>query len=273
MVSRWISLAVFAVTAALLSVLLAHFVHLALDRLPTLLDSLLPKLDELFSKWGINLTLENAHDLKTVLLDALKDNVRSVTQESGLLTKGFFQILASILVAILCFFSGPAVKEPPSLYATLSRELATRAKLFMQSFEKVLGSQVVVSLINTFVTAIFLLWIGLPYFHFLVLATFIFGIIPIVGNLITNTMIIGTALTISPHLALFTLACLSAFHQLNYLITGRIIGRRMHIPVWQILLGPLIGESLLGTTGMILAPAVVYYLREEMRALPTPEGL
>ena len=43
---------------------------------------------------------------------------------------------------------------------------------------------------------------------------------------------------------------------------------RISAPTWAILLALLVGEATLGVTGVILAPTLLYYVREELRSVP-----
>jgi predicted PurR-regulated permease PerM len=208
------------------------------------------------------------HEFRVVVLDEVKQNARSVTEASGLLTKGFFQIIVGTFVAILCFMPEPEPADKHDLFDAMRREFDQRVCVFMAGFEKILSAQVIISLINAVVTTVFLLAVGVPYVRFLTLTTFIFGIVPIVGNIASNTIIMGTALTVSPQLALAALGFLVVSHKAQYLLSGQILGARINTPVWQILAGLLIGEAIMGVPGMILAPAMIHYVREELRDIP-----
>ncbi|MBI3552507.1 MAG: AI-2E family transporter [Elusimicrobia bacterium] len=262
------AVATFGVTAALLTWLVITFFKLAMHRMPLILGSLIPTVDGMANEYGIDLPFENLHGFRVVLLEALKENARSVTETSGLLTKGFFQIVVGIFVAILHFLSEPEPAIKHNLFDAMRREFDLRVKVFMLGFEKILSAQVLISFINAGITAIFLLAVGIPFVHFLTLTTFIFGILPIVGNIASNTVIVGTALTISPQMAVVALIFLVVSHKAQYLLSGHILGSRIDTPVWQILAGLLIGEALMGVPGMILAPAMIHYLREELRDIP-----
>lgn len=266
--ARWCAIAAFLVIAALVVWLFWVFIRLALLRLPTILAAAIPRVDELALQHGVELPFENLGELRAVLLDELKTHVQGVTQASSLLGRGFFQVLVGIFVAVLCFMSDKDQRAPGTFFEVLRKELDARMDIFMRGFEKIFGAQVVISFINTGITALFLLSMGMPYVHFLTLATFIFGIIPIVGTVISNTMVVGTALTVSPQMALLTFAFLILMHKAQYFLSSQIMGSRINTPVWQILLGLLIGEAVLGVPGMILAPAMLHYLREELQALP-----
>jgi predicted PurR-regulated permease PerM len=147
-------------------------------------------------------------------------------------------------------------------------ECRARADLFSASFQLVMGAQILVAAINTAVAAIFLFAFQIPFRTMLTLTTFVFGMIPIVGNVASNSLIVAAALTRSDHLALASLIFLVVVHKGSYFLNSRIVGARMETPTWAILLGLLIGEALLGVTGVILAPTIIRYVREELRAIP-----
>jgi predicted PurR-regulated permease PerM len=268
LLSRLLALLIFLVTAVLLTWLFGHFVRLTLERAPAILASLVPQVDALASRFGIDLPFENLQEFRVVFQETLKDNARSITQASGLLTRGFFQVVVGVGVAVLVFFADPAPDQKSNLLEAIRHEFVDRVRLFMTGFEKVLGAQVIVSLVNTVITACFLLILGLPYFHFLTLATFMFGIIPVIGNVLSNMIIVSTALIVSPNLAAVSLAFLVVLHKAQYFLYSKIVGSRIKTPMWQLMLGLLIGESVMGVPGMILAAAALHYLREELRSIP-----
>ena len=76
-----------------------------------------------------------------------------------------------------------------------------------------------------------------------------------------------TALTVSPNAAVLALVFLIVSHKAEYFLNSRIIGSRIDTPMWQVLLGLLMCEALMGVPGVILAPAVLHYAREELRAI------
>jgi predicted PurR-regulated permease PerM len=99
------------------------------------------------------------------------------------------------------------------------------------------------------------------------MATFFCGLLPVIGNLISNTIIVGIGITISPKMALTALIYLVVIHKLEYFLNSRIIGHRIRNPLWLTLLGLVIGERLMGIAGIILAPVVLNYIRLEASAI------
>ena len=93
--------------------------------------------------------------------------------------------------------------------------------------------------------------------------TFLCGLIPVIGNLVSNTVIVGIGFTVSPKMALTALVFLVVIHKLEYFLNSKIIGQRIHNPLWLTLLALVLGEKLMGISGMILAPVVLNYIRME----------
>ena len=89
-------------------------------------------------------------------------------------------------------------------------------------FRRIVFAQVRISAINTFLTAVFLL-AGLPIFgvHLplsktLVVLTFVVGLLPVIGNLISNTVVVVVGLSVSPYVASAALIFLIVIHKLEY---------------------------------------------------------
>ena len=143
------------------------------------------------------------------------------------------------------------------------RELGERFLIFYSSFAKVIGAQIAISSINTVLTAFFLIWNGYHYVMVIIVLTFLCGLLPIIGNIISNTLIVGVGFTVSPKVALFALIFLVVIHKLEYFLNSKIIGDRIKNPMWLTLVGLVIGEKLMGIPGMILAPVVLRYIKVE----------
>ena len=139
------------------------------------------------------------------------------------------------------------------------------------SFKNVVFAQFKISLINTFLFLIFshlilpVFDIHLPFANTLVILTFIFGLIPIVGNLLSNTIIVMAGLTISVSTAGIALLYLIFIHKLEYFINAKIIGTKIHAASWEVLLAMLVFESFFGLAGLIVAPIFYAYLKLELK--------
>jgi predicted PurR-regulated permease PerM len=248
--------------------LATYLVRESLSTVPDLLVAALPRLAELAEKYGFDLPFETAEEMRQLALDSLSDNAGKLTHASGLLTKRFFHLLAGVLVAVFAFLAGDKEPSGRDAFDSIRGEFYDRMRLFNASFERVVGAQVVISAINTALTALFLIFAGIPHYEFLIPSTFVLGLLPLVGNILSNTAITSAALAISPQHAAFALVFLVVIHKVEYILNGRIVGASLRMPMWQTMLGILVGEVVLGVPGIVLAPALMHYARTELQALP-----
>ena len=86
------------------------------------------------------------------------------------------------------------------------------------------------SAIDTLLTGIFMAGMGLPHLVVALGVTFLCGLIPVVGNLISNTLVVALGFMVSPAKGLWALAFLLLIHQLEYLLDSKIIGAKIHAP-------------------------------------------
>jgi predicted PurR-regulated permease PerM len=220
-------------------------------------------------KKGVELPFSDYESLKTVALNEAQEGIAGVGRYARAATFQFVLLLAGLVVAASLFLSASwgAENDPQtsrdSLYATTVRELVLRFTTFYQSFARVIGAQIVISTINTGLTAVFLLWAGYKFVAVLIVLTFLCGLLPIIGNLISNPLIVGVGFTISPQTALIALVFLVVIHKLEYFLNSKIIGDRIKSPMWLTLVGLVLGEKLMGIPGMILAPVVLHYIKVE----------
>lgn len=150
-------------------------------------------------------------------------------------------------------------------------ELLTRIAIFSNIFAKVGGAQVKISAINAVLTAIYLLVIlplcgvSMPYGPTLVLCTFLFGLIPVLGNLLSNTLIVVISLLVSVKIAIASMVFLVVVHKLEYYINAKIVGGQLKTTIWELLIAMMIFQALFGVVGAVLAPVIYGYIKEELK--------
>ena len=273
LLSRGLALGVFLVAAVALGWMVARFVRATIHTLPQIASTAIPRIIVLAESHGIDLPFDNVYELREIAIQKIKEHAEGITKTSGVLTVQFFHILIVVFVAILAFFSPPPHDCGPNFFDDLGRELAERMRTLMAGFEKVLGAQVLISAAYTVLTLAFLMTMGFTHLIFLTVATFLFGVMPIIGNIISNALIVATGLTLSTRHAAFALVFLILIHKSGYFVYGRVLGSSMKVPMWQTLLAILIGERVMGVPGILLAPALLHYAKEELRRIPTGDAL
>jgi predicted PurR-regulated permease PerM len=276
---KWIALVLFVIGVTGLAAGGAYFTRTAYLALPNMADSSIPSASAWAQKRQIELPFTDFESLRQFVVNALGEeanylrNVANVAKATT--TNLVFSILGIIAAASLFFKTGldpyrGTHRVQNNLYSICCDQVSRRFRDFYRSFATVMGAQITISLINTTLTAIFLVAVRMPHAPLLIAVTFLCGLVPIVGNLVSNTIIVFVSLTVSLKLAIGALVFLVAIHKLEYLLNSKIIGDRIRNPVWLTLIALILGERLMGVPGLILAPVVLNYLRVEMLTVEVP---
>ncbi len=271
-VSKWLAVALFLALVTGAVYMLVQFARHGVIAFPQIAEKAIPT----FIRWA----KENNVDLPFTDYETLREggigmvtsqmeHFRSfarIAEEAG--RQALFTI-AGCVAAISLFLNSrfelgrdPNVK-PNNLYTLSGERLRVRFQRFFQSFSTVMGAQLLISVINTVLTTIFAVSAHLPYKPVVIGVTFLCGLLPVVGNLISNTIIVGIGFAVSPRMALYALIFLVAIHKLEYFLNSKIIGQRIRNPLWMTLIGLVVGERLMGISGMILAPVILHYIKVE----------
>jgi len=157
--------------------------------------------------------------------------------------------------------------------APLSYHLQQRVRRFRAAFRNVVLAQIKVAAVNTLLTAFFLYAVmpllghHLPYAKSVIIITFLCGLLPIIGNLISNIIIVTIALSVSLGAGGVAMGFLIFVHKLEYFINARIFGSRIESQTWELLLVMLLFEAAFGLAGVVAAPIYYAYLKAELKAL------
>jgi predicted PurR-regulated permease PerM len=131
-----------------------------------------------------------------------------------------------------------------------------------------LGGQLLLAGIIGGTAALGLYLMGIPFFYVLALISAIGEMIPIVGPILSSVPAIAVALSVKPALALGVIAFFFAQQQLeNHILVPRIMQRQVGISAVFVIIALLIGGSLLGVIGAILAvptAAILQVVFEEL---------
>ena len=131
--------------------------------------------------------------------------------------------------------------------------------------------QVRISAINTVLTALYLVvalplaGVHVPLAKTMIVVVFIIGLLPVIGNLISNTAIVVLSLSVSPSVAVASLVFLIVIHKLEYFLNAHIVGTQVRAHAWELLIAMLVMEAAFGVTGLIAAPILYAYFKEELR--------
>jgi predicted PurR-regulated permease PerM len=235
----------------------AHLINIA----PSLLQDLKsnPQIASLNDQYGI--------------IDVLQKKLNSVTSDGTLLISAFGGVIGvgktflsgtftglTILVLTLYFITSlPQATELALKFVPASRRprvtLLTNAVIARVG--AFVGSQILVSALASLFVTILSLILGLPSPITIGILVFVCGLIPLIGHFLGCTVVTLIAATQSISIGLIAFVAYVLYVQVeNYVVTPRIMKRTLAVPGAVTIISALIGTSLLGLVGGLLAVPV-----------------
>lgn len=210
-------------------------------------------------------------------VDALRvtamDWMRSHAVTLQLAGKEAARVLVHIIIGlVLGAFVALSRARPTHQVGPFAAELSLRSARLADAFHNIVFAQIKISLFNTLFTAIYLLCIlplfgvHLPLTKTLIVITFIVGLLPVIGNLLSNTAITIVGLSVSLYVGLGALAFLIVIHKFEYFLNARIVGGQIRARAWELLVAMLLCEAAFGLPGVVAAPIFYAYLKAELEA-------
>jgi len=267
-----VALLVVLVVAALAAILIGVITLLRHSDLPMLLQRMAEILDETRARlpdWIVAGIPADADDMKDTAIGWLRAHAVELRHAGGEAGRVVVHILIGLVIGAMVALRGARAKGDGG---PLARALGERARRVGDAFRRVVFAQVRIAALNALFTAIYLvavlplLGVHLPFGKTMVAITFVGGLIPIVGNLIANAVIVVISLSVSPQLAVASLVFLVVVHKLEYFLNARIVGGQIHARAWELLTAMLLMEAAFGVAGLVAAPIYYAYVKDELAA-------
>jgi predicted PurR-regulated permease PerM len=211
---------------------------------------------------------EDGDTLQRTLAEWLRSNSAALQLAGRGISRTVVHVIMGMVIGALLSMQKAATHNERR---PLTEEIVRHAARLATSFQRVVFAQFWISLINTMFTWVYLdvvlrlFGVDVPLVKTLVALTFIVGLLPIAGNLISNTAIVVVCLSQGVPVAAASLVFLIAIHKLEYFLNARIIGSHINARAWELLIAMLVMEAAFGVTGLIAAPIFYAYFKEEMR--------
>jgi predicted PurR-regulated permease PerM len=271
--ARLVAVAVLSVLIIALITLLsfgvAAFLHSNAGSLPALMQKMAEILESSrawLPHWIVSYLPADSREMQNQVAEWLRTHAGSLQKIGTESLRGLAHALIGMVIGALLALREVNGNEEGG---PLARLLKAHAKRFATAFRQVVFAQIRIAAINAFFTGIYLLVIlrffdiQLPLAKTLVALTFFAGLIPIAGNLLSNTVITIISLSHSLLLAIASLAFLVILHKLEYFLNARIIGAHIKARAWELLMAMLTMEALFGLAGLLMAPIYYAFLKAE----------
>jgi predicted PurR-regulated permease PerM len=229
-----------------------------IDGAPQLIDSLRNNstLAELNTQYGVIDTLEKKFQALISDGQIFTGAFGGVVGVGRTVLSGAFSALTVMVLTLYFLSSLPNVTKIFYRLAPASRRerVSKIGDAIISRVGAFVGSQVLIAALAAIFVFFLALGLNLPYAAALGMVILFVALIPLVGHFIGASIVILVALTESPTKALLTLILYTLYVQIeNYIITPRIMKRSLSIPGLVTIVAALLGTSLLGLVGGLLA--------------------
>ncbi len=222
--------------------------------------------------WALQYMPANMQEWQVAAAEWVRDNARHISLVGKDVSVFLVHILIGMVIGGMVALNPGLQEAPGKERAPFAHALRERVLFVGSAFRRIVFSQIRISALNTFLTAIFLAIVlpllghPLPFTKTMIAVTFIVGLLPIIGNLISNTIIFCIGLSVSVFAAVGSLIYLIVIHKLEYFINARIIGTQIRARAWEILINMVVMEAAFGLAGLVAAPIYYAYLKDELAA-------
>ncbi len=229
-----------------------------IDSAPQLLDSLRNNttLNQLNQEYGFIDSLEQKFETWISDGQLLTGAFGGVLGVGRTVLSGAFSALTVMVLTLYFLASLPSVTRMFYRLAPASRrERVSRiGDAIISRVGAFVGSQVLIASLAAFFVFGLSIALDLPYAAALGMVILFVALIPLVGHFIGASIVTLVALTESPTKALLAIVFYTLYVQIeNYLITPRIMKQSLSIPGLVTIVAALLGTSLLGLVGGLLA--------------------
>jgi predicted PurR-regulated permease PerM len=241
------------------------------DGLPRLMQLLADTLDQIRGiapDWIASRLPDSATSLQAALSGWLRGHAREMQHWGHEALRILLHLVIGLVIGVVTGMTMATRAESGKALPSLARE---RWQQLALAFRDVLAAQLRIALVNAVLTAIYLVAllpafdVHVPLAMTLVAFTFFASLLPIVGNLLSNTAIVVAALTVSFGVGVASLAFLVAIHKLEYFLNAHFVGSRVDMPIYALLGSMLVLEAAFGMSGIVAAPIYCAWLTRELR--------
>ncbi|MFZ4107704.1 MAG: AI-2E family transporter [Candidatus Planktophila sp.] len=264
-----------AAVAVIFSAVILFVIFFALVVLPPVISQgtqLIEKAPQLLTDLSNNATIANLNDHYGII-DTLQEKLKSVTSNGTLLIStfggvigvgksvlsGFFSFLTVLVLTLYFITSLPqAVELGLSLVPSSRRERVGRlTEAIIARVGSFVGSQIIIAAMASVFVFFLSLALGLPSPIAIGMIVLVCGLIPLVGHFIGCSIVTIIGLTQSVLIGLIAFLAYVVYVQIeNYVVTPRIMKKTLSVPGAVTIISALIGSSLLGLIGGLLAVPV-----------------
>src|SRR5690606_12193583 len=228
------------------------------DRAPELVQQLAddPWIADLDAQYGV--TERITAEVERLATDGatISTSFGGVLGAAGWVAGSLVGVLTSVILTLYLLVTLPRAKD--AAYHLLPRSRRDRVSAIAEEIMRRVGGyalgQTAVATINAVCSWVMMQVLGIPYPEMLAVLVGLLGLIPMVGATLGAVVVALAALSVSPTTALIVVVYYVIYQQFeNYVIVPNIMRRTVSVPGAVTVVAVLIGGTLLGVFGALIA--------------------
>lgn len=217
----------------------------------------------------------NVYDIQNSLLEFAKIHMATFQMIGKGTAHSIITVILGMVIGVFIAYSVNKEHKTTELKdeKPFSKQFFLTVQQYATSFKHVAVAQIGISVFNTVLTAILLFIvfpifdIQIPFAKSLIIATFLFGLIPILGNIIVNIIVVIASLSVSLWAGIASLVFLIVIHKVEYFLNAKLVGGNINATSYELLIVMVLAESVFGLSGLVLAPIVYAFLKSTLKRL------
>jgi predicted PurR-regulated permease PerM len=235
-------------------------------------SQLINSLPSLLQDLKSNATINRLNE-QFAIIDTLQAKLREFTEDGTLLVSTFGGVIGvgrsvisgtfsalTILVLTLYFITSlPQMVKLGVRLAPASRRdrVAKLTNAIIARVGSFVGAQIFIAFMAAIFVVVLGMLLGLPSPVAIAMVVFVCALVPLIGHFLGSAVVTIIALTVSIPVGMIALITYIVYVQIeNYIVTPRIMKKTLEVPGAVTIVAALIGSSLLGLVGGLLAVPV-----------------
>ncbi len=262
---KGIIILVYLTIIALAVYILYKYIPIIIIELQSIIDQATNFLNGTYDNETLNYIISLSKDFK--ISTYIGDNVETLFKSITNIGKWGFDIFVAIILSLFFILEkGRIVKFTSgfknSKVTVVYDELAFFGHKFLQSFGKVMQTQITIAFINCVLSMIILSILKFPQIFGLGFMIFVLGLVPVAGVVVSLIPLSIIAFNIGGfRMIIYILILIAVLHALeSYVLNPKLMSQKTKLPVFYTFIVLIVSEHILGIWGLIIGIPIFIFI-------------
>ncbi len=260
-----IIIAFYLVAVTLAVLVLYKYIPVIISELKTLIVQVTTFYNMTYENETLNYIISLSKEIK--ISSYIRDNFEVLYKSISNLGKIGFDFVMAIVLSLFFILEKNRIVRFTSGFknsklSVVYDELSFFGRKFLQSFGKVIQTQITISFINALLSMIILYFLKFPQIFGLGFMIFVLGLVPVAGVVVSLLPLSMIALRIGgPTMILYVLILVAILHALeSYILNPKLMSQKTKLPVFYTFVVLIVSEHILGIWGLIIGIPIFIFI-------------